>query len=308
MATSMQRTLRALARARRAFLGLAWLAMAGPMVSQAADTSAVLISARGEAIGTVSGRTTSFDGNAAMVGAYGVVSTRGYFADILPSGALGQVVSLLYAAADCGGAPVIEQSSVVGGPLPVPGYVFAFGAPVQVLSVPATATLREIEVASERQRTRDGYRCMAVKKRARVYPLADNQLTVSGFANQYAGPVKVKMESAPAGAVPAGVDPRRKTPVPDETGTGADVPPDTPECAVGCYMPYLGDHICESACANSLCGFDASDCSPAYVERAKQRESRLCAPTCEASSVGDGFCDDACNVASCNFDHGDCKR
>ena len=73
-------------------------------------------------------------------------------------------------------------------------------------------------------------------------------------------------------------------------------------------MPYLGDHICESECANSLCGFDAGDCSVAYVARAKKIEAAQCAVTCEVESIGDGFCDSACNVSSCGFDAGDCKQ
>lgn len=285
------------------------LGLAGAASAVAAGTSAELVSARGEMIGTVGGRSSGFDGNAAIIGAYGVVSTRGYFADVLPSGALGQVMSLVFASADCSGAPAIEQSSVAGGPLPVPAYVFAFGAPAQVFNVPADAGLRDMEVGSERQRARDGYTCVALHKRARVYPLVLNQTAVSGFANQYAGPVRVQMKNIATAqsATSAARAPARKAMV-DEAGIGADLPADTPECALGCYLPYLGDHICESACANSLCGFDAGDCSAAYVERAKQREAGMCAPTCEAASLGDGFCDSACDVSACDFDHGDCKH
>jgi len=57
-----------------------------------------------------------------------------------------------------------------------------------------------------------------------------------------------------------------------------------------------------------LCGFDAGDCSAAYVARAKKIEAAQCAATCEIESIGDGFCDSACNVSNCGFDAGDCKR
>ena len=154
----------ALVAARKRVLvagSLLWSALiaghaAEPTTPQAA--SAQLISARGEVIGAITARTTSFDGDANMVGAYGVLSARGYFADLLPSGALGQVLSLLYASADCSGAPSIQQASVVGGPLPVPSYVFAFGAPPEVFTVAAGASLRELVAGSERQRARVGFR------------------------------------------------------------------------------------------------------------------------------------------------------
>ncbi len=270
---------------------------------------AQLMSARGDAIGAITGRTISFDADANMVGAYGVLSAQGYFADVLPSGALGQVLSLVYASADCSDAPAIAQASVVGGPLPVPGYVFAFGAPAQIFNVPAGASLRELVIGSARQRTRDGFRCVPGQNRAMVYPLQINRADVSGFVEQVAGPLHVQVVAAEhdAGRSNASLS-RLPTAPPDETGAGADVSPDTPECAPGCYVSYLGDHICESECANSLCDFDANDCSVAYVERAKNREAKLCAPTCEAASVGDGFCDKACNVSSCDFDQGDCKK
>jgi len=278
--------------------------------AQAVPAGARLLGAGGAAIGAISGRTTGFDGDANMVGAYGVLSARGYFADVLPSGALGQVLSLVYASADCSGLPAIEQSSVVGGPLPVPGYVFAFGAPARAFNVPADATLREIAVASVRQRTRTGFACVAGGKRAMVYPLQINRVAVSGFADHYAAPLRVQTVAASAAHGDGGdvAMTRATVAAAAETGAGADVAPDTPECAPGCYTPYLGDHICEAECATSLCGFDAGDCSAAYIARARKHEAGMCAPTCEASSLGDGFCDAACNVSGCDFDQGDCSK
>jgi hypothetical protein len=282
---------------------------AAPPAAPAAALGAQLTSARGETLGAITGRTSSFDAEANMVGAYGVVSAQGYFADVLPSGALGQVLSLIYASSDCSGAPAIEQSSVLGGPLPVPGYVFAFDTPVRVFNVPLGATLRELVSGSVRQRTRTGFSCEAQQRRTRVYPLQVNRSETSGFAEQYAGPLRVQMVASSAhDQRPDGTSAARsQQPRVRETGAGADLPFDTPQCAPGCFMPYLGDHVCEAECANSLCGFDAGDCSAAYVERAKQHEATLCAPSCEATSIGDGFCDTACNVSSCNFDQGDCK-
>lgn len=273
----------------------------------AAPSGAQLLSANGVVLGTINGRTTSYDADANLVGAYGVVSARGYFADVLPSGTLGQVLSLVYASPACSGAAAIEQSSVVGGPLPVPAYVFAFNAPAQLWNVPARANLREMTVGSVRQRSREGYECVAAHRRARVYPLQSNRSDVSGFAAHYDGPLEVRVLSARVigGDGMPGSEARRAPP--RETGAGADLAPDTAACAPGCFLPYLGDHICEAECANSLCGFDAGDCSAAYVERAKQHEASLCAPSCTAGSVGDGFCDGPCNVSSCEFDRGDCK-
>lgn len=273
----------------------------------AAPYSAQLISARGETIGVVTGRSTSFDAEGRTVGAYAVLSARGYFSDLLPSGPLGQVLSLVYAAPDCSGSAAIEQSSVTGGPLPVPGYVFAFGAPVQNFYVPGNSALRDVAIGSERQRSRDGYTCITSPRRARVYTLNTNNAEVSGFADHYPGPLRVKNIAAVAETLPAQRAPLSPAVV-DESAAGADLPPNTPECAPGCLLPYLGDHICESECANSLCGFDAGDCSAAYVARAKKIEAAQCAATCEIESIGDGFCDSACNVSNCGFDAGDCKR
>lgn len=285
-------------------------------ISQAAEhanaapipAGAQLASARGKVIGAITGRTISFDAEANMVGAYGVLSASGYFADVLPSGALGQVLSLVYPSTDCSGTPAIEQSSVVGGPLPVPGYVFAFGEPPQGFNVPAGATLRQLSIGSAQQRTRAGFRCVTAQNHTMVYPLQINRAQASGFASQYAAPLRVQPVAALERDGHISAAPRAHATVPNETGPGADVPPDTPECAPGCYTPYLGDHVCESECANSLCGFDAGDCSATYMERAKKHEASLCAPACDASSVGDGFCDSACNVSSCEFDSGDCRK
>ncbi len=249
----------------------------GAASAGAAGTSAELVSARGEMIGTVGGRSSGFDGNAAIIGAYGVVSTRGYFADVLPSGALGQVMSLVFASADCSGAPAIEQSSVAGGPLPVPAYVFAFGAPAQVFNVPADAGLRDMEVGSERQRSARRLHLCRCHARAGLPPGSPDRADVSGFADHYAGPLRVQMKNIATvtSDAPSATGTRSRTqsgrrrkrcrcrPARQHAGM----------CA-GLLDAYLGDHICESACANSLCGFDAGDCSVAYVERAQKKRSR----------------------------------
>ena len=275
----------------------------GPSSQAAVPPGTRLDAANGELIGSLTGRTTSFDTNAAAIGAYGVVSARGYFADLLPSGALGYVLTLVYGSTDCSGAAAIELSSVMGGPLPVPGYVFAFGDPRQIFNVPAGAAARTLAVGSVRQRTRTGYVCEPRQTQSRVYPLEINRADVSGFVDHYATPFAVHFSRAALGAT--GATARAARPK-DETGAGALLPSDTPQCAPGCYTPYIGDGICERECANSLCAFDGGDCKADFVERAKTHEAALCAPACEASNLGDGFCDKDCNVAKCEFDQGDC--
>ena len=276
---------------------------AGPSSQATVPPGTRLDAADGQVIGSLTGRTTSFDANAAAIGAYGVVSTRGYFADVLPSGALGYVLTLVYGSTDCSGAPAIELSSVMGGPLPVPGYVFAFGEPRQLFNVPAGAAARTLAVGSVRQRTHTGYVCDPRQTQSRVYPLAANRVDISGFVDNYATPFAVHFSRAALGASAATARVARPK---DETGAGALLPPGTPQCAPGCYTPYIGDGICERECVNSLCAFDGGDCKADFVDRAKTHEAALCAPACEASNLGDGFCDKHCNVAKCEFDQGDC--
>ena len=268
-------------------------------------TGARLSSATGVAIGTLSGRTTSFDANATAIGAYGVISARGYFADVLPSGALGQVLTLVYSSDDCSGAAAIELSSIMGGPLPVPGYVFAFGDPRQVFNVPAGAPARTLAVASMRQRAPNGYVCERHQAQARVYPLQVNRADVSGFMDNYATPFAVQMSRPAQNTVSAATHAARPK---DQTGAGALMPSGTPQCAPGCYTSYIGDGICERECATSLCAFDGGDCKADFVERAKTHEANLCAPACESANLGDGFCDKDCNVGKCEFDQGDCTH
>jgi LNR domain len=291
---------------------LALIASAGAIESNPAPsapaplpTGARLESATGVVIGTLSGRTTSFDGSATTMGAYGVISARGYFADVLPSGGLGQVITLVYGSDDCSGAAAIELSSIMGGPLPVPGYVFAFGDPRQVFNVPAGATARMLAIGSMRQRTAAGYVCERHQAQGRVYPVQANRVDVSGFVDNYATPFAVHIPRADRSAVSTATRPARPK---DQTGAGALMPSGSPQCAPGCYSAYIGDGICERECATSLCAFDGGDCKTDFVERAKTHEASLCAPACESANLGDGFCDKDCNVSKCEFDHGDCTN
>lgn len=271
----------------------------------AAPPGARLDSAAGVVIGILSGRTTSFDPGAAAIGAYGVISARGYFADVLPSGALGQVLTLVYASNDCSGPAAIELSSVMGGPLPVPGYVFAFGDPRQIMNVPAAAAARTLTVTAKRHRTPTGYVCERQETKVRVYPVQGNRAEVSGFVDNYATPLAVRL-TRPAQSATATT--ARVTQAQSQTGAGALMPSGTPQCAPGCYTAYIGDGICERECATSLCAFDGADCKADFVERAKSDEASLCAPACEAGNLGDGFCDKDCNVGKCEFDQGDCAN
>lgn len=275
-----------------------------PPLQAAPSAGTRLDSATGVVIGTLSGRTTSFDTSAAAIGAYGVISARGYFADILPSGALGQVLTLVYASDDCSGPAAIELSSIMGGPLPVPGYVFAFGAPRQLFNVPAGAAARNLAVGSARQHTAAGYECKRHQAPARVYALQANRADVSGFVDNYATPLAVRFTRAPRNTASGAVRVARAK---EQTGVGALMPSGSPQCAPGCYTSYIGDGICERECATSLCAFDGADCQADFVARAKTHEARLCAPACESSNLGDGFCDKDCNVGKCEFDQGDCS-
>lgn len=267
-------------------------------------SGALLESTDAQIIGSLTGRVLAQDERGTMLGAYGVLSTRGYFAEVLPSGALGQVATLVYGEPGCAGRPAIEVTSMGGRPPPVPGYVFAFGAPARAWQVSATARAGELAVASRRERTTEGYRCQATTLQATVYPLVANRSEVSGIASGYGAPLRVRAVTRSDTSAMQNMT----SPLSQETGAGAVFDDATPQCAAGCFSPYLGDGICEVECANSLCDFDAIDCSAAFVTRARQRESALCAPTCEANDLGDDFCDQRCNVAACEFDHGDCKR
>jgi len=71
-------------------------------------------------------------------------------------------------------------------------------------------------------------------------------------------------------------------------------------CAPGCEAGWQGDGICDAACNNAGCNFDANDCVELPPEE--------CAPGCEAGWPGDMVCDAACNNAQCNFDLGDCPE
>ncbi len=289
----------------------AFILVAGLMMQVAADEGAVaappngawLESADGRIIGSVTGHVWAQDQRGTRLGAYGVVSTRGFFAEVLPSGELAQVDRLVYGKPGCAGPPAIEVASVDGRAAPVPSYVFAFGVAAQLWQVPPTARAGDFAIASRLERGDDGYRCLAVTQQALVYPLAANRSELTGITRNYRAPLAVRPQTHhDASAIPGSNEPARH-----ETGAGAVFDNTTPQCAAGCFSPYLGDGICEAECANSLCDFDANDCSAAFVTRARQREASLCAPTCETTDLGDGFCDLRCNVATCEFDHGDCK-
>ena len=267
-------------------------------------SGAQLHSVEGQIIGSLTGRVLAQDERGVMLGAYGVLSLRGYFAEVLANGALGQVDALVYREPGCAGPPALEVTSGGGRAPPVPGYVFAFGAPAHIWQVAATARAGELAIASRLERTSDAYRCRLAPLRAMVYPLIANRRELSGIASGYDAPLRVRVLTH-SDTVPKQ---RTGSPAPPETGAGAVFEDTTPQCAAGCFVPYLGDGVCEVECANSLCDFDASDCSAAFVTRARQREAALCAPTCETSDVGDGFCDQRCNVATCEFDHGDCQH
>lgn len=268
------------------------------------SSGALLESADGQVIGSLAGRSFAYDERGTWRGAYSVLSSRGYFAVVLPGGELGQVTALVYGDASCGGTPAVE---VVGSgeTLPVlPGTVFAFGAPAHTWQVSADTRADEFVVASRQERSGDTYRCRPFAARAMVYALAANRREHSGIANSYAAPVRVRVLAR--NAMPSAQLDNR--PQPMQTGAGAIFSPSTAQCAEGCFVPYLGDGICEVECANGLCDFDASDCSADFVSQARKHEAALCAPTCEATDLGDGFCDRPCNVAACNFDRDDCAQ
>lgn len=303
-ARAARRDLAVLRRWMAALGALCGLLVAGVAIGAAGVTH--VESADGVPLGQLTGRVSAYDADGNMQGALGVLSPQGYFADLLPDGRLGQVLALVYAKPACAGPAAIEVGSVMGGPLPVPGYVFAFGAPARIHAVPAGATARDLAVVSVRERTAEGYRCVARAGRAQVYAVEDNRAEQTGIAARISGPLRLRAQETSASQV-ATLDHAATMPrVDDETGAGGEVPKGTPQCSAGCYTSYIGDGTCESECANSLCSFDGGDCSKEFVAKARAYEATLCAPACGADNLGDGFCDSACNVSACQFDHGDC--
>ena len=71
----------------------------------------------------------------------------------------------------------------------------------------------------------------------------------------------------------------------------------TISCAPGCSDYVNGDGICQEACNNAACGFDAGDC---------EGDAGWANRFCHNSWIGDGVCDRACYQL--NGDGGDCDN
>ena len=65
-------------------------------------------------------------------------------------------------------------------------------------------------------------------------------------------------------------------------------------CVPDCLNSWLLNGVCDSACNNAACGWDAGDCRTE------------CSTGCLLSYIGDGFCDNACDNVACSYDYGDC--
>eukprot|EP00727_Mastigamoeba_balamuthi_P004821 m51a1_g14337 hypothetical protein (1356) ;mRNA; r:151650-157768 len=67
-------------------------------------------------------------------------------------------------------------------------------------------------------------------------------------------------------------------------------------CSVDCLKSQIGDGVCQEACFNEACRWDAADCA------GKTCNDGLCLK----SWSGDGYCQPECLVAACGFEGGDC--
>eukprot|EP00735_Rhodelphis_limneticus_P014315 TRINITY_DN8323_c0_g1::TRINITY_DN8323_c0_g1_i1::g.29183::m.29183 TRINITY_DN8323_c0_g1::TRINITY_DN8323_c0_g1_i1::g.29183 ORF type:complete len:381 (+),score=47.77,sp/Q3T906/GNPTA_HUMAN/35.92/8e-11,Notch/PF00066.12/4e-06,Notch/PF00066.12/3.7e-06,Notch/PF00066.12/3.8e-08,CMV_US/PF08001.6/3.9,CMV_US/PF08001.6/55,Pertactin/PF03212.9/0.092,EphA2_TM/PF14575.1/0.12,Adeno_E3_CR2/PF02439.10/0.95 TRINITY_DN8323_c0_g1_i1:119-1261(+) len=70
------------------------------------------------------------------------------------------------------------------------------------------------------------------------------------------------------------------------------------ECAPGCAVTWIGDGVCDVACATDTCSKDNGDCEA----------SDKCPGDCLPAWRGDGDCDYACNIRICGWDNGDCPQ
>jgi hypothetical protein len=73
--------------------------------------------------------------------------------------------------------------------------------------------------------------------------------------------------------------------------------PEVTECSSGCPDIFLGNGICDRACAVPECDYDEGDCGD---------PTQMCAPGCWPAWRGDGTCQKECEVRECKFDNGDC--